>query len=85
MDNAEMKYIIVNDCGFEAAIIFDITMNHSDISVGHKVVSAGMLNVYLDYKTKQMKVGCYGQSTTLKMKSRNEDSALIQKRLIYIP
>jgi len=83
-DNAEMKYIVVNDKGFEAAIIFDITMDHSEIAKGHHVISAGMMNVY--DKDGKITVGCYGKSVTLNLKAReDEDSALVQRHLIYIP
>jgi hypothetical protein len=84
MFHAEMKYIVISINGIECSIIFDPFISHSEMAKNFKVVSAGFLNVY--DKDGKIAVGCYGKSDTLKIKAREEvDSALIQRRLIYVP
>ena len=78
------KYIIIMISGIETPILFPETMNHSDVARGlcfgsvDNVVSAGFWNTtvttdgYVEYHA-------WGDSYTLKMKSREEDSAILNR------
>lgn len=75
------KYVIVKYSGIETAILFPSFLNHSDMTMGHEAVSAGLFQVSINDITKDIYVGCFGESTTLKLKARIED-IFILKRLL---
>lgn len=78
------KYIIINISGLETPILFPENMNHSDVAraIGFgsidNVVSAGFWNTttttdgYVEYHA-------WGDSYTLQIKSREEDSAILNR------
>ena len=76
-----MKYVIVKNYKYEAPFIFPSFMSHEVVArqvcrqLHGDVVSAG----YISY-TKD-KVECIGQSTTLKLKSREQDTKIIKNWL----
>lgn len=67
-----MKYIIVNSLNTELAIIFDEILEHKEVAGNYKVISAGFCN-------KDGNV--WGQSSSLIMKSKPEDSKLIRESM----
>lgn len=67
-----MKYIIVISHDLPVAITFDEILSHDDIATGRHVVAAG----------KCTSEGiAYGESVTLHMKSRPEDTYIIQQSM----
>ena len=69
------KYIVVNYLG-EQIIIFSPVLEHKTVAGKMKTISAGFVDFTYD-KRGELKAFCYGQSTTLNMKSRyKEDSVL---------
>lgn len=74
----KMKYIIFNRSGLEVPLIFPTTVNHIEIAqrIGmvFKVVSAGQCSVGNDGK-----IYCWGESISLKVKSREEDTEIINR------
>lgn len=76
-----MKYIIV-DTGFqERAYLFSGGLNHSDVAarlnVRDQIVSAGHVRISCDGAF------CYGESITLKVRSRDQDTAILNKELEF--
>jgi len=73
-----MKYIIVDTMGLEVPILFSELLNHSDVARGYKVVAAGFVSISSSVDTNDsgyspkyiIEVDCYGESTTLGIKSR---------------
>lgn len=87
MDN--MKYIMLNYGGLEIPILFPSIFQHFEVANGRKVISAGQ--VQLQGATKPLPDACvmvnavkvctFGESTTLKVKSRPEDAAIIEREI----
>jgi len=75
--NEARKYIVINN-GFELAIVFDPLLNHNDVGSSLNVVSAGFC--HLPDKL-NADVAAYGESFTLKIKSRPQDAEIIEKML----
>ena len=73
------KYIIFNENGVECAIIFDEMIDHSDFKKFNPI-SAGFINIWSE--NNQLKIACYGRSTSLKLKSREEDKKLVERQII---
>ena len=82
-----MKYIMFND---HVAVIFDPQLSHKDVARGlqtasFKPTSAGFFSVTPDFPSKggdyQIRVSCFGESTTLNMKANPKDEYWIAKRL----
>lgn len=72
----EMKYVMVKYMDIETPIVFPKWMNHADIVVkSAKCVSADFVDVDED--------ACitYGKSTSLKLGSKPEDAAFIEKMI----
>lgn len=67
-----MKYIIISQHDLEMAIVFDEIIPHVFVAAGRPVVSAGMCN---------QDGQAYGQSVTLALKSRPEDTGIIQRSM----
>lgn len=59
-----MKYIVINDMGFEEIIVFSNTISHDIIAKNHKIVSAGQIILNIN------EILCTGESTTLNIHSR---------------
>lgn len=79
------KYVIVEEMGLELPIIFNAILNHSDVVrflvefQGKKVVAAGECTPRC-LRGDKMGWGCWGQSITLGIKSRNEvDEKVLDK------
>lgn len=67
-----MKYIIVSQHDLEMAIIFDEILSHRWVANDRPVVSAGMCN----------KQGvAWGESVTLGIKSRPQDTEILQESI----
>lgn len=76
MDRA--KYIIFDDERLEIPIIFPMHVQHCDMAHmfrGVNVLSAGFVQL------QEGQLVAFGESLTLKIKSRPEDTALLQKIL----
>lgn len=87
MDN--LKYIIDSDKDF---VIFSPTINHSDMVMGFgygsKAISAGFCQLITEevinrngMREEEIRVKCFGESISLGIKSRDEDSEIITKRI----
>jgi len=70
-----MKYIIVEN----GLILFSFALSHFDVSKGYvgEVISAGFFSVDLDDGSVQT----FGNSTTLKKESREQDAEIIKREL----
>lgn len=78
-----MKYIIVEDHGLENAIVFSEILKHSDVANMLPVVSAGFCSFSVD-DDRQLKVTCWGDSVSLKKKSRGQiDNDLVLQSLQF--
>ena len=67
-----MKYIIISQNDMELAIVFDEIIPHIFVAAGRPVVSAGFCN----------KDGvAWGHSTTLKIKTRPQDTKIIRESM----
>lgn len=74
-----MKYVVtLQGSGLETPIIIPETMSHNEVvEPHHKVIGAGFCRFAVDNSGKLI-VNCWGQSVTLKVKSRlKEDEELI--------
>ena len=87
MENS--KYIVVeifcSTMKMETPILFPACVGHEDMarSLGitpEDVLAAGFVEIY-PRRNRQIRVAASGQSTSLKVTSRKEDSALIRKAL----
>lgn len=80
-----MKYVIVKDqYGTEQPIVSSEIMGHADLADNCNVVSAGFcrFNVGGEYND-EVVASVWGESITLKKKSRPEDAALLELMLRY--
>ena len=72
------KYIVVANDFDEKMIMFPATINHDQMSKAMerlrfpKVVSAGFIDEFMQ---------CYGESTTLRIKSRDIDTTILKSML----
>jgi hypothetical protein len=71
-----MKYIIVSHNDTEVPIIFPDNVPHTAFR-GFDPISAGRCHIYIGHKG--MTYTAFGESTGLRISSRNEDSAIIKK------
>jgi hypothetical protein len=71
----QSKYVIVKTMGFEVPIVFNYFLDHSRVCQDMAVVSAGFCNRSPDGFT------CWGNSTTLKIGSRAQDSMVLNRML----
>ena len=76
----KMKYLILDD-GYETPILFPEYKKHDDMSrkLG-KAISAGFVS-FGPRPEGEVGATCYGESVSLKIKSRPEDSGLISRLL----
>lgn len=70
------KYLIVLSYGLELPIVFNPILDHGAIAGQLKVISAGFC-----YRCDNGAYSVFGESITLKKKSRPEDAEIIQKYL----
>jgi hypothetical protein len=70
-----MKYIILEECDMEVAIIFDELLKHKQIAAGRKVISAGFVQLT------NIGPAAYGESDGLGIKSRPQDSDIIKESM----
>ena len=84
---AKLKYIID---GYGNFAIFSDRNSHSDIAKGFefKPVGAGFCNIAVGYKiemdgreARTINVHCFGESISLKLKSREEDEKIINENI----
>lgn len=68
----ELKYIMFDWVGTEYPVIFPIYVTHNSILSKGKPISAGFCRIG------ENAVVCYGESISLKLKSREEDSAIVR-------
>ncbi len=73
-----MKYIVVLSDGFEGPIMFPDYFTHKEVAGNRKVVSAGFCDFTAD-QDGTIKGCAFGESTSLKLKSREEDSRLLTR------
>lgn len=85
-----MKYIILDMGGNETPILFESFVSHDFFrDFGHLIVSAGTVKLYgtdaCDPNSacgeNLMSVDAFGESTSLKVKSRPEDAEIISKAI----
>jgi len=76
--NFKSKYIIVDSLAPELPVVFTELFTHSDIarSIGGKVHSAGFCYI------ENNRYVCYGESVSLKVKSRGEIDSKILNNLL---
>jgi hypothetical protein len=80
----ELKYIIFEAGTLEIPVLFPSYINHSDIKCleGAAIkVSAGMTQI-TGGGQQSIQVSCYGESISLKIKSRTGDSGIIRNLLL---
>lgn len=72
-----MKYIMVDNGMYDAPVIFDKAIEHTEVAqwVVGAVISAG----FIRYTKSGMQ--CYGESIGLQIKSREEDSAIVNRMI----
>jgi len=80
------KYIIVENMGSETPIMFPSFVTHNIVAenMNKKVVSAGFFEVSTnstENNKRDISVYVFGESTTLKLKTREKDNFLIKKVL----
>jgi hypothetical protein len=81
--NYKSKYIIVVQGAMVYPVVFGDLLGHNDIARSFNrdfIVSAGFC-----YINETGEYACYGESVTLKLKSRPEDSAILNKYLGVSP
>ena len=71
-----LKYIINEK---KIPILFSTEITHCDVL--SKAISAGFLIVKFDPNYNKFLVKCYGESSSLKIKTSNEDESLIENYL----
>lgn len=72
------KYIIVLDKGEEVPIIFPKDIEHVRVwSDRDNIISAGFVDIFMGFDNKFV-VTTYGESISLKLKSRKKDSGIIE-------
>lgn len=83
------KYIIWDDGLNECVMIFSNHLNHAQVafSMGIEPISAGFVEFQSNPPDPTIKAVVSGESVSLKLKSRPEDSAIIQRdfRLNWSP
>lgn len=74
------KYVIIDNGYVDVPVIFGPLLQHADVAraLNGTVLSAGFVRIDQDGK-----VEAYGDSFSLKIGSREEDTAIIQKMLTY--
>jgi DNA-binding transcriptional regulator LsrR (DeoR family) len=76
------KYIITERSGLEYALVFSRDLQHSEILTAHagRAVAAGFVQfIAPDH------VIASGESETLNLRSRPQDSAIIKRQLLSLP
>lgn len=75
------KYIIWDDGLDECVMIFSIHLNHAQVafSMGVEPISAGFVEFQSNPQDPAIEAIVSGESISLKLKSRTEDSAIIQR------
>lgn len=85
-----LKYVIVETMGGELPIIFNNILDHAAVVPNNSTpISAGYCEIWpvegvappADGNYLELEVRCFGQSTTLKLKSRPEDAEIIEREL----
>jgi hypothetical protein len=78
-----MKYIVTDHGGNESIHLFPHTHRHDEVAKGllGKPISAG--SVMAIKNGSGMILKCFGESTTLDLPSRKEDTSLLMEHLEY--
>jgi hypothetical protein len=76
----KLKYIVTDNNSFA---IFSVAQSHSDIARGMwgKPVGAGVCSIARKADSEHANVHCWGESVSLKLKSREEDEEIINRYL----
>lgn len=67
------KYIIVSHMDEELPVVFEEALTHSQVAGNMRVISGGFVEVY-----ETGKIVTFGESVTLLVKSREEDSSILE-------
>lgn len=81
-----MKYVIVEQFGFEVAILGNEIINHNQlVPDGFGVISAGFCNISAFEDSGRLEVGVSvrGKSFSLNKQSRKEDADLIKRTIDF--
>ena len=77
----EAKYVIIDGC----AIVFSAALNHSSmVGYNEKCQSAGFVSFTAfknDWGEQRVQAKCYGESISLGIKSREEDSMIVSRQI----
>ena len=81
-----LKYVIIKVGGLEVSILFNCVIDHSYCANPMNIVAAGFCSVQAEYdevdSVGKLNVSCWGESVSLKVKSRGEaDAAVILRDL----
>ena len=74
--NEPLKYLIVDNRGVELPIVFNSILSHADVAGTLRVVSAGFCRLHNDLNKT---CSTWGESFTLKVKSRDIDSEILTR------
>ena len=80
----DLKYIVVieEQMGLEVPIMFSSLLSHSEVAGNKTVISAGFCRLECsETQDDPVRVSFWGDSTSLKLKSREEDKALLEKEI----
>lgn len=69
-----LKYVVSKE---NIPILFDTNILHSDVLV--HVLSAGFVIISYDKKINKFSAKCYGESSTLKIGSKENDNLIIEE------
>jgi len=76
----KQKYIVTKD---DKMIVFSDLFEHSDFR-SHEPISAGFISIGASDKYKPT-ITCYGESVSLNLKSRKEDTELAKRQILGNP
>ena len=74
----QMKYVVLN---YDTPIIFFDIQKHSDFKQMGNITSAGFITIFEDRNECDTKCMCYGESTSLKIKSDPDDTFMFNTLL----
>jgi hypothetical protein len=74
-----LKYIVFDDISF---IIFSPDQKHADLAGNRVVVGAGQIDI-MGKGDGDVRISCFGESTTLNVMSRGDvDASIIQRSIV---
>ena len=75
-----MKFIIVEERGLEQGIIFSEILSHKEVAGCKTVISGGFCSIFFN---EEMKIQCWGESVSLRIKARPQDGDVLLKSLMF--